>query len=71
MHWPWSKRPVKHLPVIPPYCPPVRGAMKREEGIVVDEHDTSNLADEDLAALRIAQSQTGKHRAWKRLTRQQ
>jgi hypothetical protein len=45
--------------------------MKREEGIVVDEHDTSNLADEDLAALRIAQSQTGKHRAWKRLTRQQ
>jgi hypothetical protein len=44
--------------------------MAREEGMVVDEHDTSSLADEDLAELRIAQSQTGKHRAWKRLTRQ-
>jgi hypothetical protein len=38
---------------------PVRSATpKRDEGVIVEEHDTS------------AMTQTGVHRAWKRLTGQ-
>jgi hypothetical protein len=54
LRWPWSKKPA---PVaIPPYVPPVREPAKPEETMVVEEHDTS------------AMTQTGVHKAWKRLT---
>lgn len=38
---------------------------------MVEEIDTSSAADADLEALRRAQSQTGFHRAWNRLTGRQ
>lgn len=57
MRWPWARRPPP--PTIPPYRVPVRSATpKRDEGVIVEEHDTS------------AMTQTGVHRAWKRLTGQ-
>ncbi len=66
MRLPFRKKP-KPLDQ-PAYVPPVRAAVEPEEGIVVDEHDTSTADEETLAALRLAQSQTGFHRAWKRAT---
>lgn len=67
MRWPWSKRDPP--PTIPPYQVPVsKREIPKELGIIVEEVDTSNATEEDLEALRIAQSQTGFHRAWKRLT---
>jgi hypothetical protein len=51
--WPFRKKP-KPIP-IPPYAPPVR-EVKTEKGIEVTEHDTTEM------------SQTGIHRAWKRMT---
>jgi hypothetical protein len=59
MRWPWTKRPV--LPAIPPspYQVPVSNReTPKESGIVVDEHDTSQM------------TQTGVFKAWKRLTGQ-
>lgn len=58
MRWPWSK-PVA-MPAIPPYRPPVtqEHAKPKEEGLVVEEIDTS------------AMTQTGVHKAWRRLTGQ-
>lgn len=58
MRWPWNKP--KPLP-IPPYQPPITqeyASVRNEPGIVVDEHDTSQM------------TQTGVHKAWKRLTGQ-
>ena len=70
MRWPWVRRTPP--PRIPPYQVPVsKRETPKEPGIVVEEIDTSNAADEDLAALRRAQSQTGFHRAWNRLTGKQ
>jgi hypothetical protein len=54
LRWPWSKK--KPPPAIPPYVPPVREGTPKPEEIVVEEHDTS------------AMTQTGVHKAWKRLT---
>jgi hypothetical protein len=56
MKWPFRKKP-KPL-AIPPYAPPVR-EVKRESGIEVTEIDTSQM------------SQTGIHRAWRRMTGQE
>jgi hypothetical protein len=63
--WPWTKRspPLK----IPPYKVPVASPPKAiDPGIHVEEHDASD--EEAIAALRLAQTQTGIHRAWKRIT---
>ena len=69
VRWPcWQKRPAPPLQ-IPPYKVPVAThAMPKAGGIEVEEHDASAVDDDALAALRIAQSQTGMYRAWKRLT---
>jgi hypothetical protein len=68
MRWPWAKRTPPPLQ-IPPYRVPVAAHPRpKEGGIEVEEHDASAVDDDALAALRIAQSQTGMHRAWKRLT---
>lgn len=57
MRWPWQKRTPP--PVIPPYQVPVsKRETPKEPGIVVDEIDTSQM------------TQTGVHKAWKRLTGQ-
>lgn len=56
MRWPWRKRTA---PVpIPPYQPPIERvhAPAADPSIVVEEIDTS------------AMTQTGVHKAWKRLT---
>jgi hypothetical protein len=66
MRWPWQRR--RPPPTIPPYRVPVQEHKPKEPGIVVEEIDTSSAAAEDLEALRVAQSETGMHRAWKRLT---
>lgn len=66
MRWPWRKRPP--APAIPPYRPvDVKPVEHPEPGIVVEE---VAAADEDLEALRTAQTQTGMHRVWRRLTGQ-
>lgn len=81
--WPWRKR--VDMPEIPPYPtevphkPDISRPIERHiaptkvpaTGIEVEEHDTSSLDDEALQALREAQSQTGMHRAWRRLTGKQ
>lgn len=57
MRWPWSKPAA--APAIPPYRPPItrqHSQEREDEGIEVEEIDTS------------AMTQTGVHRAWKRLT---
>jgi hypothetical protein len=55
MRWPWQRR--SPPPRIPPYPVPVRQQHKPvEPSIVVEEIDTS------------AMTQTGVHKAWKRLT---
>jgi hypothetical protein len=67
IRWPWRKRtpPLQ----IPPYRVPVSAHPKpKADGIEVEELDASAVDDDALAALRIAQSSTGMHRAWKRLT---
>jgi len=64
--WPWKKR--APLPTIPPYVVPVAApAKEKAPGIVVEEHAAVG-DDADLEALRRAQTQTGIHRAWDRLT---
>ncbi len=55
--WPWAKR--SPPPTIPPYRVPVQQEKPKSAGIVVEEIDTS------------AMTQTGVHKAWKRLTGQQ
>lgn len=64
--WPWKKR--APLPTIPPYIVPVAASPAKEKapGIIVEEHPAGDEAD--LEALRQAQTQTGIHRAWDRLT---
>jgi hypothetical protein len=68
-HWPWTKR--DPLPSIPPYesikekAAAANVARASDPGIHVEEHDAD---DEALAALRRAQTETGIHRAWKRIT---
>jgi hypothetical protein len=58
MRWPWQKRRPPPLE-IPPYQVPVsKHATPKDPGIVVEEIDTS------------AMTQTGVHKAWKRLTGQ-
>lgn len=66
MRWPWVKRPPP--PQILPYQPPIKPVEAKEPAIVVDEIDASKVDDQDLAALRLAQTQTGMHRVWKRLS---
>jgi hypothetical protein len=68
VRWPWSKKPPP--PRIPPYTVPVasKPKPKQEAGIEVEEIDAAAVDDQDLAALRAAQSATGLHRAWDRLT---
>ncbi len=57
MRWPWTK---KSKPLdIPRYTPPPVREVKRETGIEVTEHDTSQM------------SETGIHRAWRRLIGQE
>lgn len=57
MRWPWSKP--KPRPTIPPYQIPVsKRETPKDPGIIVDEVDTSQM------------TQTGVHKAWKRLTGQ-
>lgn len=58
MRWPWSRKP-QPPPRIPPYRVPVEPKPRpKDEGIVVEEHDTSKMTE------------TGVHKAWKRLTGQ-
>jgi hypothetical protein len=81
--WPWRKR--VELPEIPPYPtevthkPDKYPAIERHiappkalhiPGFEVEEHDTSSVDQDALRALREAQSQTGMHRAWRKLTGQ-
>lgn len=54
MWWPFKKKPAPLA--IPPYVPPVRDVAKQDSGIEVQEHDTSKMTE------------TGVHKAWKRLT---
>jgi hypothetical protein len=56
VRWPWSKAPP--IPGIPPYHPPIvqEHAPKPDPGLIVEEIDTS------------AMTQTGVHRAWRRLS---
>jgi hypothetical protein len=70
MRWPWSKP--SPPPRIPPYKVPVQTRPRPGPalGIEVQEHDTSAVDDEAIEALRRAQSETGVHKAWKRLTGQ-
>lgn len=68
--WPWKKRPSPPLRIEPYQVPVSKHETRARPGIVVEEIDTSNAAAEDLEALRLAQSQTGFHRAWNRLTGQ-
>lgn len=57
MRWPWSKP--QPPPKIPPYQVPVsKRETPKNPGIVVEEHDTSQM------------TQTGVHKAWRRLTGQ-
>jgi hypothetical protein len=59
MRWLWQRR--EPPPRIPPYQPPITqeyAPVRHEPGIVVEEIDTS------------AMTQTGVHKAWKRLTGQ-
>jgi hypothetical protein len=57
MRWPWQRR--QPPPRIPPYPVPVQQQHRpKEPAIVVEEHDTS------------AMTQTGVHKAWRRLTGQ-
>ena len=58
MRWPWVKPPP--APQIPPYRPPIvqEHAKPADSGLVVEEIDTSQM------------TQTGVHKAWKRLTGQ-
>lgn len=56
MRWPWKKKP-KPLP-IPPFRPELKPVEPQAPTLVVEEHDTS------------AMTQTGVHKAWKRLTGQ-
>jgi hypothetical protein len=59
MRWPWSKRHA--MPEIPPFepQPPIVVHPKpKDQGLVVEEIDTS------------AMTRTGVHKAWKRLTGQ-
>ena len=66
MRWPWQKP--KPRPTIPPYTVPVsKRETPKEPGVIVEEHEAS---DEDLEALRLAQSQTGLQRVWDRVTKQ-
>jgi hypothetical protein len=58
MRWPWSK---PKRPEIPPYRVPEPVVLpaelpKKDDGLKVEEHDTS------------AMTQTGVHKAWKRLS---
>lgn len=64
MRWPWSKRAPP--PTIPPYQVPVSKRETREPTIVVEE--INNVDDDDLEALRVAQSRTGMQRVWDRVT---
>jgi len=59
MRWPWSRKP-QPPPRIPPYRVPVEAKppKPKEEGIQVEEHDTSKMTD------------TGIFKAWKRMTGQ-
>lgn len=67
MRWFWQKRPP--LPAIPPspYHAPVsiRETPKEEPGIAVEEHDAD---EQDMEALRAAQTRTGMFRVWDRVT---
>lgn len=66
MRWPWSKRPPLPM-MIPTYREPLNHAPAppSAEGLHVEEHQAE---ESDVEALRLAQSQTGIHRAWKRIT---
>ena len=55
--WPWKRRRPPP-PRIPPYQVPVSKRETKPPGILVEEHDTSQM------------TQTGVHKAWKRLTGQ-
>jgi hypothetical protein len=69
MRWPWSKPTPP--PRIPPYKVPVQAhTPKRDEAIVVEELDPAKVDAEAVEALLRAQSQTGMHKAWKRITGQ-
>ena len=58
MRWPWSKRPKPALRIEPYKVPVSKRETKKDPGIVVEEVDTSQM------------TQTGVHKAWKRLTGQ-
>ena len=58
MRWAWWRRR-KPAPTIPPYPVPVGKQKPKEPGIVVEEHDTSQM------------TKTGVHKAWNRLTGRQ
>jgi hypothetical protein len=65
MRWPWSKRAPP--PRIPPYPVPVQQQHKpKEEGIVVEEAIELDGQKVDTRAM----TETGIHKAWKRLTGQ-
>lgn len=64
MRWWWQKRP---LPEIPPFKMDFKAPQVKDPAYVVEE---VAAADEDLEALRAAQTQTGMHRVWRRLTGQ-
>lgn len=69
MRWPWSRKPTPP-PRIQPYKVPVetKAPKPKDDGIEVKELDAAAMDPEALAALRKAQSETGMHRAWRRLT---
>ena len=61
MRWPWSKRAPP--PVIPPYQVPVsKRETPKDPGIVVEEHDSSEVDIKEL------QSRTGMQRVFDRIT---
>jgi hypothetical protein len=68
MRWPWSKPTPP--PRIPPYSVPVasKPKPKQEAGIEVQELDPAAADPDALKALLEAQSRTGMHKAWKRIT---
>lgn len=61
MKWPWKKR--SPPPRIPPYQVPVsKRETAKEPGIIVEEHDSSEVDIKEL------QSRTGMQRVFDRIT---
>jgi hypothetical protein len=67
------KRRAAPLPEIPKFreepvrpIEPLRSTPKRDESVIVEEHEAADA--EAIEELRRAQTETGMHRAWRRIT---